>query len=70
MEFEELLDINARVELDIGIPVDLSELSNLPPLPRISILRHGILVKGPRSFACQLLDQAHWERMVIKIVIS
>jgi predicted nucleotidyltransferase len=70
MDFKELLDINARVELDIGIPVDISELSNLPPSLRIDILRHGILVKGSRSFSYQLLDQAYAELMAIKTITS
>ncbi|MGA2768764.1 MAG: nucleotidyltransferase domain-containing protein [Candidatus Bathyarchaeia archaeon] len=70
MDFKELLDINARVELDIGIPVDISELSNLPPSLRIDILRHGILAKGSRSFSYQLLDQAYAELMAIKTIIS
>ena len=70
MDFKELLDINARVELDIGIPVDISELSNLPPSLGIDILRHGILLKGSRSFSYQLLDQAYSELMSIKTITS
>jgi predicted nucleotidyltransferase len=70
MDLKELLDINARVELDIGIPVDISELSNLPPSLRIDILRHGILVKGPRSFSYQLLDLAYSELMASKTITS
>jgi hypothetical protein len=70
MDFKELLDINARIELDIGIPVDISELSNLPPSLGIDILRHGILLKGSRSFSYQLLDQAYSELMSIKTITS
>jgi predicted nucleotidyltransferase len=70
MDFKELLGINARVELDIGIPVDISELSNLPPSLGIDILRHGILLKGSRSFSYQLLDQAYSELMSIKTITS
>jgi len=70
MDLKELLDINARVELDIGIPVDISEHSNLPPSLRIDILRHGILLKGSRSFSYQLLDQAYSELMAIKTITS
>jgi predicted nucleotidyltransferase len=66
MNFKELLDINTLWELDIGIPVDTSELSNLPPSVRIDILRHGVLVKGPRRLSCQLLDQAYSELMDMK----
>lgn len=70
MDFKELLDLNARVELDVGIPVDISELSNLPPSLRIDILRHGILVKGQRSFSYHLLDQAYSELMAIKTITN
>jgi len=63
IDFNRLLDINARVELEIGIPVDISELSNLPPSIRIKVLRHGVLLKGSRRLCCQLLDLAYSELM-------
>lgn len=66
IDFKELLDINARIELDMGIPVDVSELSNLPPSMRINVLRHGVLVKGSRRLSCQLLDQAYSELMLMR----
>jgi len=70
MDFNDLLDINARVELEIGIPVDISELSSLPPSIRINVLRHGVLMKGPRRLCCQLLDQAYSELMTMKTIMS
>jgi predicted nucleotidyltransferase len=70
MNFRELLDINARVELDVGIPIDISELSNLPASLRIDILKHGVLLKGKRSFSYRLLDQAYSELMAITEIAS
>jgi len=70
MDFNELLDINARVELEIGIPVDILEFSSLPPSIRIKVLRHGVLVKGQRRLCCQLLDQAYSELMTMKTIMS
>jgi predicted nucleotidyltransferase len=70
MDFKELLNINALVELDVGIPIDISELSNLPPSLRIDVLKHGILVKGQRSFSYRLLDQAYSELIAITEIAS
>lgn len=66
LDFKEFLGLNARIELDIGIPIDISELSNLSPSLRINVLRHGVLVKGPRNLHHRLLDQAYSELTAIK----
>ncbi len=66
IDFKELLDLNSRIELDIGIPIDISEFSSLAPSLRINILRHGILIKGTRSLSHRYLDQAYSELMSMK----
>jgi predicted nucleotidyltransferase len=47
--FNELLNLNAQIELDLGIPVDLVELTNLPLTLRTNILNNGTLIKGKRQ---------------------
>ncbi|MEM3356410.1 MAG: nucleotidyltransferase domain-containing protein [Candidatus Bathyarchaeia archaeon] len=58
LNFEELLDLNARIELALGIPVDLVELKNLSPNFQTSILKNGILIKGQKTLLNKLLNQA------------
>ena len=64
----ELLKLNAQVELDLGFPVDLVELTYLSPSLRIDIIRNGIQIKGQRAIAYQLLDQAYHELMSIEMI--
>jgi len=61
LNFKELLSLNAQIELDVGIPVDLVELRNLSPSFRVSVLKEGILIKGQKTLLHQLLDQANHE---------
>ncbi|MEM3696688.1 MAG: nucleotidyltransferase domain-containing protein [Candidatus Bathyarchaeia archaeon] len=58
LNFEELLDLNARIELALGVPVDLVELKNLSPNFQTNILRNGILIKGQKTLLNKLLNQA------------
>ncbi|MDW8041110.1 MAG: nucleotidyltransferase domain-containing protein [Nitrososphaerota archaeon] len=44
--FTELLDLNARLELELGMPVDLVELENLPKNLQTNVLKNGVRVKG------------------------
>jgi len=55
--FKELLNLNAQIELELGLPVDLVELSTLPPSLKLRILREGILVKGTKTEQLNLLSQ-------------
>jgi len=57
LNFKELLDLNAKIELELGIPVDLVELENLPVALQTSILRNGIIMKGQRNLMAKLPSQ-------------
>lgn len=57
LSFRELLNLNAQIELELGIPVDLVELSNLPESLKVSILKKGTLIKGAKTLQHQLLKQ-------------
>ncbi|MEM3730372.1 MAG: nucleotidyltransferase domain-containing protein [Candidatus Bathyarchaeia archaeon] len=46
LSFIELLDLNARMELELGIPIDLVELGDLPKAFQASILKNGLVIKG------------------------
>lgn len=46
LSFEELLYLNAKLELELGVPVDMVELESLPKNLQINILKNGIVVKG------------------------
>jgi predicted nucleotidyltransferase len=59
LNFNELLNLNAQIELDVGMPVDLVELTNLPPQLRTDILKNGTIIKGQKTFITQLLNQEH-----------
>jgi predicted nucleotidyltransferase len=59
LKFNELLDLNAKIELDLGIPVDLVELENLTPTLQTSILRNGIIIKGRKTRLDKLVSQAN-----------
>jgi len=58
LNFRELLSLNAQIELDLGIPVDLVELTNIPSSLRTNILKKGKLIKGQKTVLHQLLSQA------------
>jgi predicted nucleotidyltransferase len=58
LNFKELLNLNAQIELDIGIPVDLVELTNLAQTFQTNILKDGILIKGQKTLSNNLLNQA------------
>jgi len=63
LDFKELLSLNAKIELDIGIPVDLVELTKLQPAFRTNILKNGTLIKGQKALFNQLLNQARTEQI-------
>lgn len=58
LNFQELLNLNAQIELDLSIPVDLVELTALSPSFRVNILKNGTLIKGQKTLLNQLLNQA------------
>jgi predicted nucleotidyltransferase len=57
LSFDELLNLNAQIELDLGIPVDLVELTNLPLTLKANILNNGTLIKGKTTTLKRLLNQ-------------
>jgi len=61
LNFKELLNLNAQIELDLGIPVDLVELTNLTLTFQTNILKDGILIKGQKALFNNLLNQAQSE---------
>ena len=46
LNFKELLDLNAEIELELGVPVDMVELETLPKNLQANILKNGVVVKG------------------------
>ncbi|MGB9714764.1 MAG: nucleotidyltransferase family protein [Candidatus Bathyarchaeales archaeon] len=57
LNFKELLDLNAEIELELGIPVDLVELESLPKTLQTNILRKGIKIKGRKRLMTKLLSR-------------
>jgi len=64
LNLKELLNLNAQIELDIGIPVDLVELTNLTPTLQVSILKNGTIIKGQKTLLDKLLNQANTNRLL------
>jgi predicted nucleotidyltransferase len=48
LSFKELLNLNAQIELELGMPVDLVELTNIPESLQTKILKNGTLIKGTK----------------------
>jgi len=63
LNLNEVLSLNAKIELDLGLPIDLVELTYLPPSFRLKVLKNGVLVKGSETLLHQLADQAYSELM-------
>lgn len=57
LTFNELLNLNAQLELDLAKPVDLVELRNLSATLQTNILKNGTLIKGQKTLLRQLLNQ-------------
>jgi predicted nucleotidyltransferase len=64
LNFKELLNLNAQIELDLGIPVDLVELTNLTPTLQINILKNGTIIKGQKTLLNKLLNQANTQQAI------
>ena len=62
LTFDSLLDLNARIELILRIPIDLVQLQDVSPSLKQKILMHGlILVMKNRIMHHSLLSQAFSE---------
>ncbi|MEM3726177.1 MAG: nucleotidyltransferase domain-containing protein [Candidatus Bathyarchaeia archaeon] len=57
LNLKELLDLNAKIELELGIPIDLVELENLPTTLQRDILQNGIKIKGQKHFMTKRLSR-------------
>jgi predicted nucleotidyltransferase len=66
LSLSDLLSLNAKIELDLGFPVDLVELIWLPPSFRLKVLRNGVPVKAKGTLLYRLVDQAYSELMSLK----
>lgn len=54
LSFPEYLDLNAHIELELGLPVDLVEIAKVPKSLKQKIYCEGILFKGNRAQQEQL----------------
>ncbi len=45
LSFKEYLDLNARLELEVRVPVDLVEIAKTPPQLKANILKNGTKIK-------------------------
>jgi len=66
LSLSDLLDLNAKIEFDLGFPVDLVQLAHLSPSFRLKVLRDGVLVKTKGTLLYHLIDQAYSELMSLK----
>jgi predicted nucleotidyltransferase len=49
LSFRELLDLNAEIELELRIPVDLVEIAKVPASLKESILKNGIKMEQAKT---------------------
>lgn len=52
--FKDFLNLNAQIELELGMPVDMMEIGNAPQSLKENIFTSGILIKGTRRLQQQL----------------
>ena len=57
LTFKEYLYLNAQIELELRIPVDLVEIAKAPASLKAYILKNGTLIKGTKTQQNQLLTQ-------------
>ena len=49
LSFKEYLDLNARLELELGVPVDLVEITKTPTTLKANILKNGTQIKQTKT---------------------
>jgi predicted nucleotidyltransferase len=54
MTFGGFLNLNAQIELDLGMPVDLMDIRHAPQSLKENIFASGILIKGTKRLEEQL----------------
>ena len=57
LPFKEFLNLNAQIELELGLPVDMIEIAKVPTTLQENIFTNGILIKGTKSFQNQIQNQ-------------
>lgn len=57
LTLKELLDLNAEMELEVGVPVDLVEMENLPETLRANVARNGIIIKSSKNLPTNLRER-------------
>jgi len=69
LSFEELLNLSAKLELEVGIPVDVVQLQDLDPIFRQKVLKRGLLlVSKHMQLYPKLVAQAFSEHQDLKIL--
>ena len=53
LTFKEFLNLNAQIELEIGLPVDMVEIARVPEVLKQKIFSSGVLIKGTKNL--------HWK---------
>ncbi len=54
MPFKDFLNLNAQIELELRLPVDMVEVENVPQSLKENIFVSGILIKGTKRLQKQL----------------
>ena len=54
LTFKDFLNLNAQIELELGIPVDMLEIDDAPQSLKGNIFASGILIKGTRRLRQKL----------------
>ena len=54
LTFKDFLNLNAQIELELGMPVDMIEIGNTPQSLKENIFTSGILIKGTRQLQQRL----------------
>ena len=61
MTFQDFLDLNAQIELELGIPVDMVQVGNMPQKLKENIFASGILIKGTKHLQQQLQSASRFK---------
>lgn len=59
LSFKELLNLNAQIELELGLPVDMVETAQISEPLRENIFTKGLLIKGTKTLQQQLQRSSH-----------
>jgi len=54
LSFKELLNLNAQIELELSLPVDMVEIARVPKVLKEKIYTSGVLIKGTKKACIRL----------------